>query len=47
MAEEVFVAGILGGGRVTILLLVREVLKIEEGDYVGTRSLFFTYVRFY
>jgi hypothetical protein len=29
------VARARAGGRVTILLLVREVLKIKEGDYVG------------
>jgi len=28
------VARVLSGGKVTIPLLVREVLKIEEGDYV-------------
>ena len=31
---EVFVARVVAGGKVTIPLLVREVLKIEEGDYV-------------
>jgi len=31
---EVFVARVLSGGKVTIPLLVREVLKIREGDYV-------------
>ncbi len=31
---EVFVARVVAGGKVTISLLVREVLKIEEGDYV-------------
>jgi len=28
------VARVVAGGKVTIPLLVREVLKIEEGDYV-------------
>lgn len=31
---EVFVARVVAGGKVTIPLLVREVLKINEGDYV-------------
>jgi bifunctional DNA-binding transcriptional regulator/antitoxin component of YhaV-PrlF toxin-antitoxin module len=31
---EVFVARVVAGGKVTIPLLVREVLKIKEGDYV-------------
>jgi bifunctional DNA-binding transcriptional regulator/antitoxin component of YhaV-PrlF toxin-antitoxin module len=31
---EVFMARVVAGGKVTIPLLVREVLKIEEGDYV-------------
>lgn len=31
---EVFVARVLVGGKVTVPLLVRDVLKIEEGDYV-------------
>ena len=31
---EVFVARVIAYGKVTIPLLVREVLKIEEGDYV-------------
>jgi bifunctional DNA-binding transcriptional regulator/antitoxin component of YhaV-PrlF toxin-antitoxin module len=31
---EVFVARVVAGGKVTIPLLVREVLKIREGDYV-------------
>jgi len=33
-ASEVFVARVVVGGKVTIPLLVREVLRIEEGDYV-------------
>lgn len=33
-AGEVFVARVVAGGKVTIPLLVREMLKIEEGDYV-------------
>ena len=31
---EVFVARVLVGGKVTVPLLVRDVLRIEEGDYV-------------
>jgi bifunctional DNA-binding transcriptional regulator/antitoxin component of YhaV-PrlF toxin-antitoxin module len=31
---EVFVARVVAGGKVTVPLLVREVLRIEEGDYV-------------
>jgi bifunctional DNA-binding transcriptional regulator/antitoxin component of YhaV-PrlF toxin-antitoxin module len=31
---EVFVARVLVGGKVTVPFLVRDVLKIEEGDYV-------------
>lgn len=31
---EVFVARVVSGGKVTIPLLVREMLKIREGDYV-------------
>ena len=34
LVGEVFVARVIGGGKVTIPLVVREVLKIEEGDYV-------------
>jgi len=34
LVGEVFVARVVAGGKVTIPLLVREVLKIEEGDYV-------------
>jgi len=32
-AGEVFVARVVAGGKVTIPLLVREVLKIEAGNY--------------
>jgi len=31
---EVFVAQVVSGGKVTIPLLVRHMLKIKEGDYV-------------
>jgi bifunctional DNA-binding transcriptional regulator/antitoxin component of YhaV-PrlF toxin-antitoxin module len=31
---EVFVARVVAGGKVTIPLRVREVLRIEKGDYV-------------
>ena len=34
LVGEVFVARVIGGGKVTIPLVVREVLKINEGDYV-------------
>jgi len=34
VVAELFVAWVVVGGKVTIPLLVREVLRIEEGDYV-------------
>jgi len=34
LGDEVFVARVVSGGKVTIPLLVREMLRIEEGDYV-------------
>ena len=34
LVGEVFVARVIGGGKVTIPLVVREMLKIKEGDYV-------------
>jgi bifunctional DNA-binding transcriptional regulator/antitoxin component of YhaV-PrlF toxin-antitoxin module len=32
--DEVFVARVVAGGKVTIPLRVREVLQLEKGDYV-------------
>jgi len=34
LVEEVFVARVVGGGKVTIPLRVRDLLGIRDGDYV-------------
>ncbi len=34
MVEEVFVARVIGGGKVTIPRDIRDLLDIKDGDYV-------------